>query len=90
MYNIYFKQAEHSTVVSTVETSREAMKFIAQYLTDREFKSYYSRFWATKKEDEKCYLTIDFGSHSAFFEIGPFDSIEAATSFGIAGYQTAS
>ena len=52
-------------IIGTAETNDEAFKVINDFLTDHNYKSYYTRTW---KKDDKTTI-IDVGSHTEFFYI---------------------
>lgn len=61
---LYYENADgQRTVVGNASTIEEAMKQISKYLKERNFKSYYIRYWM-KRDGETVF---DFGSHVEFF-----------------------
>ena len=59
-------------VIAEVQTMDEALDAIHEFLVERGYKSYYTRFWLeeTEYENEPCVvLTFDVGSWSEFFHI---------------------
>lgn len=70
-------------VIAEVQTMSEALDAIHDFLVEREYKSYYTRFWIEDKpnDNEPCYaLTFDVGSWSEFFHIY-FDNMVQADKF---------
>ena len=54
----------HDTI-GEAETFSEAFSIINKFLSDHNFKSYYTRTWVTPNNE----LYIDVGSHNEFFII---------------------
>ena len=52
-------------IIGTAETNDEAFKVINDFLTDHNYKSYYTRTW---KKDDKT-TVVDVGSYTEFFYI---------------------
>ena len=70
-------------VIAEVQTMDEALDAIREFLVEREYKSYFTRFWLeeTEYENEPCVvLTFDVGSWSEFFHIY-FDNMLQAEKF---------
>jgi hypothetical protein len=70
-------------VIAEVQTMSEALDAIHEFLVEREYKSYYTRFWLeeTEYENAPCVvLTFDVGSWSEFFHIY-FDNMLQADQF---------
>ena len=70
-------------VIAEVQTMSEALDAIHEFLVEREYKSYYTRFWIeeTEYENEPCVvLTFDVGSWSEFFHVY-FDNMYQADQF---------
>ena len=66
MLNVMFENSKgQKRIIGTAETNDEAFKVINDFLTDHNYKSYYTRTW---KKDDKT-TVIDVGSHTEFFYI---------------------
>ena len=66
MLNVMFENSKgQSRTIGTVENEESAFKVINDFLTDKNYKSYYARTW---KKDGKT-TVIDVGSHTEFFYI---------------------
>lgn len=86
IYPVFFqdnKRKEH--VIAEVQTMEEAFSAIRDFLTARDYESYYTRLWVepyTGEDSDKdsCRLVFDVGSWSEFFNIY-FDSKEQANAF---------
>ena len=66
MLNVIFENSKSQLrIIGTAETNDEAFKVINDFLTDHNYKSYYTRTW---KKDDKT-TVVDVGSHTEFFYI---------------------
>ena len=66
MLNVMFENSKsQKRIIGTAETNDEAFKVINDFLTDHNYKSYYTRTW---KKDDKT-TVVDVGSHTEFFYI---------------------
>lgn len=70
--NCYDEMRQIAEIKDVGDTSNEifkaAMKVINQFLDDRRYKSYYTRFWREDRDGIPM-MKFDVGSHSEFFYI---------------------
>lgn len=82
MHTLYFNHAGVLTEVGNITTLSCACNRLGLFLQERkEVADRYLRFWAEKDKELGWCIMIDYGSWSAFFMIGNFDSAEAADAF---------
>lgn len=66
MFELYFCRDDGENMfISNCEDFSSVTKSIKKFLEEYHFESYYQRLW---KSQSNC-ITVDFGSHSEFFEI---------------------
>lgn len=58
------KKGDVSTVIASSDSYNDIWKYMKQFLDDIGFKAYYFRTYIPKDK-----LIIDYGSHSAFFNV---------------------
>lgn len=84
VHPVFFENSDgKERVIAEVQTMNEALDAIREFLVEREYKSYFTRFWLeeTEYENTPCVvLTFDVGSWSEFFHIY-FDNMLQAEKF---------
>ena len=90
MHTLYFNHAGILTEVGNITTLSCAYNRLGLFLQERKEKhDRYSRFWVEQNQELGWCIMIDYGSWSAFFMIGNFDSAEAADAFIQEGFKAA-
>lgn len=88
MHTLYFNHAGTLTEVGNITTLSCACNRLRLFLQERkEVSDRYLRFWAEQNKELDWCIMIDYGSWSAFFMIGGFDSAEAADAFVQEGFK---
>lgn len=59
------------TLIGEANTPKECWNIMFQFLEDRNYKSYYQRYWVV----DNCF-TVDYGSYSSFFHVYKTDGSE--------------
>jgi ribulose bisphosphate carboxylase small subunit len=68
MYRVDFENAFGKVrTINKVSTREDAFKAINKFLSDHNYKSYYTRIWFA--DDNKKKEIVDVGSHCEFFHI---------------------
>lgn len=62
-YKIMLYTNKKETQIGTAESKKEIVKFIANYLNEINYKSYYIRYWGSNP------MIVDFGEHDTFFHV---------------------
>lgn len=82
MYTLYFDNAGVLTEVGNIATLSCACNRLKLFLQERkEVSDRYLRFWVEQDKELGWCIIIDYGSWSAFFMIGGFDSAKATDAF---------
>ena len=84
VHPVFFENSDgKERVIAEAQTMNEALDAIREFLKERKYKSYFTRFWLeeTEYENAPCVvLTFDVGSWSEFFHIY-FDNMLQAEKF---------